>query len=78
MAQAALSKIDQQWGDPRHVKSASWPRRLRVPRRLGGNAASMNWGINGDPVRYLPKCLYLTMMLEVERSFGAMVGKVYI
>jgi len=78
MAEATLSKIDQQWGDPRHVKSAVWAATGFGFPASGGNAASMNWGINGDPVRYLPKCLYLTMMLEVERSFGAMVGKVYI
>jgi len=75
MAEATLSKIDQQWGDPRHVKSAIWAAtRVGVP----GTGLSNNWGINGDPIRYIPGCAYLTMMLEVERSFGAMVGKVYV
>ena len=74
-AEASLSKIDQAWGDPRHVKSAVWAAtRVGLP----GTGLSNNWGIDGAPVRYLPGCNYLTLMLEVQRSYAAMVGKVYI
>jgi hypothetical protein len=73
IAEASLAKVAlAQGADPKHAKATVWH---------AANAAgtSNNWGIDGDPIRYLPACSYMTFALEVAgpSTFASMTGKLF-
>jgi hypothetical protein len=74
LAEASLSKVAfGAGGDPKHAKAAVWGF-----TNMAGT--SQNWGINGDPMRWLPNANYMTFALEVAGpyAFAWMTGKLYV
>ena len=72
-AEATLSKVVFPSGSG-HVKTSVWH------AFNTSTGYSNNWGIDGNPIRYLPSCGYMTFALEVSGSstYGWMTGKLYV
>lgn len=74
VAEASLSKVALgAGGDPKHAKATVWHM-----ANVGGT--SWNWGIDGDPIRWLSNVSYMTFALEVAGpyTFAWMTGKLYV
>jgi hypothetical protein len=74
IAEASLSKFALgAGGDPKHVKAAVW-------HFANMTGTSQNWGIDGDPIRWLFNANYMTFALEVAGpyTFAWMTGKLYV
>jgi hypothetical protein len=77
LAEASLSKLVLPSGSG-HAKAAVWA--ANYPVYGGGTYYSVNWGIDGSPLRYIPNCSYMFFALEVngQYTYAWMTGKLFV